>query len=194
MIDKDRTTGLILAGGAGRRVQGQDKGLMLWRGKPLVEHVAVKLGPQVGRLVISCNRNAEIYARFAQSLIGDYRTDFQGPLAGIEAAATTLQSEYLIVVACDTPRMPADLVSRLLAPLVDSGPNPPVISYANDGIRDHYLCAAIHQRCLASLPDFLESGQRAVRHWYRLHRSVAVDFSAQASAFINHNYPDTDIP
>ena len=79
-------SGLILAGGAGRRVDGRDKGLITWHGRPLIAHVAVLLRPQVGRLVISCNRNNERYAEFADETVGDTRRDFQGPLAGLEAA------------------------------------------------------------------------------------------------------------
>ena len=30
---------VILAGGRGSRVAGIDKGLMLWQGKPLIEHI-----------------------------------------------------------------------------------------------------------------------------------------------------------
>ena len=80
------TTGLILAGGAGRRVGGRDKGLLTWRGAPMAAQVAQRLRPQVARLLISCNRNTDYYATLADATVADSRRDFQGPLAGIEAA------------------------------------------------------------------------------------------------------------
>jgi molybdopterin-guanine dinucleotide biosynthesis protein A len=156
-------------------------------GKPLVAHVAEKLGPQVNELYISCNRNEEEYARFAASLIADTRDNFQGPLAGIETSARIIDAGYLIVVACDTPKLPRDLVERLLRPLLSKRKDSPVISYANDGQYNQYLFAALHHSTLDSLSGFLEDGGRAVRHWYKLHRSVAVDFSDQADAFVNYN-------
>ena len=188
MTPQASTSALILAGGAGRRVDGQDKGLLLWRGKPLVEHVVARLKPQVDNLYISCNRNFEQYRRWADVLIADKRDNYQGPLAGIEAASSRITSDYLIVVACDTPLLPINLVDRLIQPLISDSPPSSQIAYAFDGNRDQYLCAAIHSSCLATLPLFLGSGQRAVRHWYKTHNAIAVDLSDEASAFENYNY------
>ncbi|MEH6593900.1 MAG: molybdenum cofactor guanylyltransferase MobA [Halioglobus sp.] len=191
MSNKVSSCGLILAGGAGRRVGGEDKGLLSWQGKPLIEHVATRLSPQVDRLVISCNRNLDKYAQIGTALVQDSRADFQGPLAGIEAATPhTIDSTYTIVVACDTPLLPPDLVCRLLKPLSGETRNAFDISYANDGERDQYLCAAIRNSCLDSLKDYLANGQRAVRHWYALQRAIAVDFSDQPGAFLNYNHLD----
>jgi molybdopterin-guanine dinucleotide biosynthesis protein A len=188
MAQQASTSALILAGGAGRRVDGQDKGLLLWQGKPLVEHVVDRLEAQVDNLYISCNRNFEQYSQWSDLLIADKRENYQGPLAGIEAASPQIKSDYLIVVACDTPLLPTDLVHRLIQPLIsDSGPSHQ-IAYAFDGNRDQYLCAAIHRSCFETLPQFLASGQRAVRHWYKTHNSIAVDLSDEARAFENYNY------
>jgi molybdopterin-guanine dinucleotide biosynthesis protein A len=190
MTGSKNISGLILAGGAGLRVQGRDKGLLPWRGKPLVEHVAGRLRPQVDHLFISCNRNSENYAQFGDSLVRDGRSDYQGPLAGIEAVIPLLESDYLIVVACDTPLLPADMAARLIEPMASGHDQAPVISYANDGERDQYLFAALHASCLESLPQYLESGQRTVRHWFRMHKSIAVDFSDHPEAFVNYNSLD----
>ncbi len=183
----NQATGLILAGGAGRRVQGRDKGLIDWQGRPLVDHVAQRLRPQVDRLLISCNRNVEQYARFADNTVSDTRRDFQGPLAGIEAAIPLLDSDFLVVVACDTPMIPTDLVVRLLQPLLRDGTSPAQVSYAHDGERDQYLCAAINSRCLESLPAYLDAGGRAVRHWYAEYPCSVVDFKDAAGGFANYN-------
>jgi len=51
-IERQNTCGIILAGGAGRRVQGFDKGFIKYDGKPLIEHVVQRLKPQVGRIII----------------------------------------------------------------------------------------------------------------------------------------------
>jgi molybdopterin-guanine dinucleotide biosynthesis protein A len=192
MVNRKNISGLILAGGAGTRVSGQDKGLLPWRGKPLVEHVINRLSPQIGELLISCNRNLEHYAKYSGTLIQDSRQDYQGPLAGIEAAAPLIRDgNFLIVVACDTPALPTDLVERLLEPHRSGAKKTPLITYANDGERNQYLFAAIHSSALNTLPAYLDSGQRTVRHWFELHRTETVDFSDQSAAFTNYNHLDT---
>ncbi|MCB1687982.1 MAG: molybdenum cofactor guanylyltransferase [Halioglobus sp.] len=187
MAPANNITALILAGGAGRRVNHQDKGLINWEGKPLVAHVSDALRPQVKEILISCNRNFSRYAEFGSRTVADTRRDFQGPLAGLEAAAAIITTELLVVVSCDTPHIPADLVTRLTAPLLDDTGGATEISYADDGTRAQYLCAGLRSACLASLPAFLDGGQRAVKDWYSSRKAVAVDFSDQHSSFRNYN-------
>lgn len=181
------TTGLILAGGEGRRAGHRDKGLIHWQGKPLIAHVVANLAPQVGELLISCNRNFPLYEIFAARTVGDIRQDFQGPLAGLESAASHVSTKLLVVVCCDMPLLPADLVRRLLAPLCAPEENAPQITYAHDGTRAQYLCAAMTRASLSSLSGFLDDGHRAVKDWYRNRNAVAVDFSDRAACFSNYN-------
>ena len=183
-----RTTGLILAGGAGLRVRGRDKGLIPWCGMPLAAQVAARLRPQVDVLLVSCNRNLEEYAAFADATVCDTRRDFQGPLAGLEAAIPLITSEFVVISPCDTPLLPGDLARRLLDALDGADGGEADISYAHDGTRGHYLCAALRSHILPSLHTFLDGGQRAVRHWYEQHRCAVVDFSDSANCFSNHNY------
>jgi molybdopterin-guanine dinucleotide biosynthesis protein A len=187
MIPFDNITGLILAGGAGSRVGGRDKGLLPWLGKSLVAHVAERLAPQTGHLYISCNRNLDDYQDLGFPTIEDQRSGFQGPLAGIEAAREFVKTDYLAVVACDTPSLPTDLVTRLLTPLSAGGDPAPLISFAHDGQRAQYLFSVLDVRCLENLTDFLEQGQRAVKHWYKQNPHTVVDFSDQRDAFRNYN-------
>lgn len=187
MTATNNISGLILAGGKGQRVGNRDKGLLLLQGKPLIAHVSDRLLPQVGVVLISCNRNFSRYKNFAAQTMADTRRDFQGPLAGIEAAYPYIRTEFLVVVSCDMPYLPPDLVSRLTTPLVDRGGGVPDISYAHDGVREQYLCAAMRRDCLKSLAGFLDAGHRAVRDWYQSQDSVTVDFSDQSSCFRNYN-------
>jgi len=188
MIQADNITGLILAGGAGSRVGGQDKGLIQWRGKTLVAHVAGRLGQQTDRLLISCNRNIPEYRNLGFPTVADKRQGYQGPLAGIEAARDFIHTDYLAVVACDTPMLPHDLVARLAAPLGHGDDSGPLISFAHDGQRDQYLFALMDRRCLAGLSSYLEQGHRAVKHWYKQTPHVVVDFSDSVDSFLNYNH------
>lgn len=180
-------TGLILAGGAGRRVGGKDKGLLLWRGKTLIEHVHGILSPQVDQIIISCNRSDDKYRQIADTTLRDNRAGYEGPLAGFEAAAA-IGTEFTVVVPCDSPCLPHDLVKRLIAPL--SAPQSRLeISYAHDGNRGQYLFAAMRTECLSSTTEFLNQGGRAVRQWYSSRESASVDFSDNTAAFANFNSP-----
>jgi len=187
MTSANGITALILAGGAGRRVGHRDKGLILWQGRPLIAHVSAALKPQVAEMLISCNRNFSWYEQYASHTVADTRRDFQGPLAGLEAASLAVKTELLVVVSCDMPHLPADLVERLISPLMNVADNSPDISYAHDGVRAQYLCAGLRKHSLSSLPQFLDAGQRAVQDWYRSRNAVVVDFSDQHACFRNYN-------
>ena len=187
MTSKHTITALILAGGAGRRVEHRDKGLITLMGKPYIAHVSEALKPQVDKVLISCNRNFSDYANFCSTTVADTRRDFQGPLAGLEAAAPLVKTPLLVVVACDMPHLPADLVARLLAPLSSAALDAPQISYVYDGTKAQYLCAGIRRDCLLSLTRFLDDGGRAVKEWYSQQNTIAVDFSDQQTCFRNYN-------
>jgi molybdopterin-guanine dinucleotide biosynthesis protein A len=191
MTEISEVTGLILAGGAGRRMGGQDKGLLSWQGKPLVSHVATRLKAQTSALIISCNRNIDKYESLGFPVVEDQRNGFEGPLAGIEAARSMLKTHYVAVVACDTPLLPIDLVPRLLTAMSTEVETAPDISFAHDGQREQYLCALIKTECLSGLSDFLQQGHRAVKHWYRQNPYVSVDFSDEYGSFRNYNYLST---
>ena len=86
-IPRDAITGLVLAGGLGRRMsadgRGVDKGLVTWRGRPLVAHAIDRLAPQVGSLLVNANQHRDAYARLGWPVVGDAIEGFAGPLAGV---------------------------------------------------------------------------------------------------------------
>ncbi|MBH3406188.1 molybdenum cofactor guanylyltransferase MobA [Pseudomonas glycinae] len=96
---------LLLAGGRGQRMGGQDKGLVQWHGEPLIAHLQRKVRPLTDDLIISCNRNRERYAPFADQLVSDDEEDFPGPLAGILAGLKAARHPHLLVLPCDVPRI-----------------------------------------------------------------------------------------
>jgi molybdopterin-guanine dinucleotide biosynthesis protein A len=83
--DTPRVTGLILAGGQGRRMGGVDKGLQLLRGRPMVEWVLERLAPQVSEIIVNANQNIERYEEYGHRVVRDEIGGFAGPLAGLHA-------------------------------------------------------------------------------------------------------------
>jgi molybdopterin-guanine dinucleotide biosynthesis protein A len=105
---------LLLAGGRGQRMGGQDKGLIEWQGEPLIAHLQRKVRPLTDDLIISCNRNRERYATFADQLVMDDEGDFPGPLAGIRAGLKAARHAHVLVLPCDVPRIDKALLQDML--------------------------------------------------------------------------------
>lgn len=180
-------TGLILAGGRARRMGGQDKGLIPFAGRPLIEHALDRLRPQVDRVLISANRNADQYARYGARVIADAIGDFAGPLAGILSAMQVMEQPWLAVIPCDAPLLPDDLVHRLLASAnAASAP----IAVAHDGQRPQFVVALLHCSLLPQLRNYLESGEHRVETWCRQNSMAVSDFSDRPEAFHNINSPE----
>ena len=85
---------LLLAGGRGQRMGGQDKGLVRWQGQPLIAYAQRVTRPLTDDLIISCNRNHEQYTRLADQLVCDGNDDFAGPLAGIRAGLAVARHSH----------------------------------------------------------------------------------------------------
>jgi molybdopterin-guanine dinucleotide biosynthesis protein A len=179
--------GIILCGGAGRRLGGIDKGLLRVRGEALVCRTAKLLEPLCDRLILSANRNLSDYMGLEIGpVVRDLRDGFPGPLAGIEAAATQAMSERLLVLPCDLPWLSAEVPGALLAAL-DGDPELDYV-FAETAEQKHYLCAALHRRCLASVSRQLNKGENAVWRWYGLQRGRSLMFTgALADGFDNLN-------
>nr|MBF3180021.1 NTP transferase domain-containing protein [Pseudomonas aeruginosa] len=92
---------LLLAGGRGQRMGGRDKGLIEWQGLPLIAHLHRLVRPLTDDLIVSCNRNQERYAAYADHLVSDDSRDFPGPLAGIRAGLAVARHPWLLVLPCD---------------------------------------------------------------------------------------------
>ncbi len=175
---------LILAGGAGRRMGGRDKGLINWRGKPLIEHVLAR-APNGAERLISCNRHLDDYAEYGRPIIdapSEKAEDYPGPLAGILAGLNHCTGQNLLLLPCDSPNPPIDLYPRLARAQPPQG-----ISYAHDGGRDQYLFALISPAAAPSLANYLAGGARSVKGWYQQEQAVAVDFSECPERFVNFN-------
>ncbi|MFJ4385928.1 molybdenum cofactor guanylyltransferase MobA [Pseudomonas sp. NPDC089408] len=108
------SSALILAGGRGQRMGGRDKGLVDWQGEPLIAHMHRTVRPLTDDLVISCNRNQDVYRAYADQLVGDADADFPGPLAGVIAGLKVARHAWVVVLACDAPLVDRALIEDLL--------------------------------------------------------------------------------
>ena len=179
-------TGVILAGGQGRRMGGVDKGLQDLQGRPMVQWVLERLAPQVGSVLINANRNLPRYAGFGCTVLPDRIPDFAGPLAGLQAALAQAATPLIATVPCDSPFLPADLVRRLHAALFADNAE---LAVARAGDRVHRAFCLARRELLPKLDAFLASGERRVGLWHASLKVAEVAFEDEA-AFDNINTPE----
>ncbi len=187
MPEREQITGAVLAGGMGRRMGGVDKGLVEVAGKPMVAWTLDAFEPQVGKLLINANRSQAAYAAFGLPIVEDRHEGFQGPLAGLHAVLSAADTPYVAIVPCDTPRLPADLITRLSAALEQDGTE---LATAEAGGRVHTLHSLFRRDVLTDLTRALADGQRKPDAWYATRRWSRVSFDDVAHAFDNINTPE----
>lgn len=185
-MNRTGITGVVLAGGQGRRMGGVDKGLQLLRGRPMTQWIIERLAPQVDELLLNANRNLETYATFGYPVIADRIPDHAGPLAGLHAALSVARHPLVVTAPCDSPFLPTNLVARLYDALLDKEAE---IAVARTAARRHPVFCLCRKDLLPSLASFLAGGGRKVGIWHQSLRTADVFFDNEA-AFDNINTPD----
>lgn len=117
-------------------------------------------------------------------VISDSMSNFQGPLAGIEKGLQTCPTPWMLVVPCDTPFLPPDLVERMKT---QAEQQEAMIAVAHDGQRLQPVVSLINRELLPSLQNHLSGGDRKIDRWYASQKICYVDFSDQPQAFLNIN-------
>ncbi len=184
-------TGAILAGGQARRMGGADKGLIALHGKPLITYVIDRIKPHVGSLMINANRNIDQYSAFGYPVIQDTSPFIYpgqaGPLAGMASALLAAKTDYVLIVPCDAPCLPHDLVARLVAALTQEHAE---IAVAHDGTRMQPVVALLQRDLAEDILQSLKRGHNKTERWIHTRRLALVDFSDQPQAFKNINSPE----
>jgi molybdopterin-guanine dinucleotide biosynthesis protein A len=175
-------TGIVLAGGQGRRMGGVDKGLQLLRGRPMAAWAIERLAPQVDEILLNANQNAEAYATLGYRVVPDSVGGFAGPLAGLHAGLLAASHPLVVTVPCDSPFLPFDLVSRLRSFLDGRD-----LAVAKTGAQPHPVFALVRRSVLPHLEAFLAGGGRKIDAWYATLAAVEVSFDDEADAFRNIN-------
>jgi molybdopterin-guanine dinucleotide biosynthesis protein A len=102
----------ILAGGRASRMGGTDKALAIHEGARLIDRALAALGSGYAATLVSYNRDASALPP-ALRAVPDLRTDFPGPLAGIEALLAACDAPWLLSVPVDLDAIPEGLFERL---------------------------------------------------------------------------------
>lgn len=179
----DHVTGLVLAGGLGRRMGGVDKGLQFLNGRPMISWVLERLERQVGSVLINANQNADVYRGFGHEVIADRVSGFAGPLAGLHAGLSACKTDLLASAPCDSPFLPLDLVARLHRGLEREDAE---VAVARSDGKLQSVFLLVRRTVLNSLETFLDTGGRKIDAWFASLAVATVDFS-DIDGFANIN-------
>jgi len=177
-------TGVVLAGGKGRRMGGVDKGLQRFRGRTLIDLVLERMRPQVMEILINANQNRERYETYGYNVVGDLFSGYAGPLAGLHSALTAASHDLVLTVPCDSPFLPMDLAERLETARRTQSAD---IAVARTGRQAHPVFCLVQRKLLPHLTSFLDDGGRKIDAWYADLNVVEVAFDDQPEAFTNFN-------
>jgi molybdopterin-guanine dinucleotide biosynthesis protein A len=177
-------TGVVLAGGKGRRMGGVDKGLQTFRGRELIDFVLERLRPQVAEILINANQNRERYEAHGHNVVGDLFSGYAGPLAGLHSALSSASHDLILTVPCDSPFLPKDLAERLENARRTRTAD---IAVARTGSQAHPVFCLVQRSLLPHLTDFLDRGGRKIDAWYADLNVAEVAFDDQPQAFANFN-------
>jgi len=183
--EAEKTSGVILAGGEGRRVGSQQKGLLCYQGKPMIEWVMPVISKQVNKVWINANKELETYQEYSSNIYQDIATEPLGPLSGMHSAWHFIDSDWIVFVPCDNPKLPGVLVERLIKTQQIS--RKPLI-VVNDGERLQPLYCLMHRSMQNSLAIAIEKRHLSVWRWIKENpHEIANDAEFSSKQFQNLN-------
>jgi len=181
----------IQAGGKSSRM-GQDKALMPFRGRPLIQTVMDRLAPIADEILITTN-NPDAYRFLDLPLYCDLRPD-RGALGGLYTALSSAKGDLVAVVACDMPFASLPLFKTASKLIVETGTDV-VIPKTEHGFEPLH---ALYRRetCTPAIEAALDADKWKVISWFddvRV-RTLSVEetaaFNLDGLTFWNLNTPE----
>jgi molybdopterin-guanine dinucleotide biosynthesis protein A len=152
---------VIQAGGESRRM-GQDKALIPFLGRPLIQRVIERLTPIADEILVTTNRPDD-YRFLDLPLFPDLKPG-RGALGGLYTALSSATCEAVAVVACDMPFASASLLEAASKLLVQEGADV-VIPDSGDGLEPLH---AVYRRetCTPAIESAIEADKWRLISWF----------------------------
>jgi len=189
-IPDEEITVLILAGGRGSRLQGRDKGLIPLLGKPAIEHLLERVKRQSSRILVSANRNLQLYRHYGYPVVCDTLEGFAGPLAGFLAGFGACQTTHMLTLPVDAPLADRHYLARMKRALEQTGA--PACVAVFQGQLEPVYCL-VERRTRPALEAYLAAGHRSAGGWLEQLGATRVDFSDVPQQFINLNHASDQV-
>lgn len=170
---------------------GRDKSFVLLDGRPVIEHVLVRLKP-LGLPVFIVTNTPEAYAAYQVPTFPDVLPD-QGSLGGLYTALYNSTTDYTLCVACDMPFLNTELLNHLITLRETSAAD--IITPRLHGHAET-LHTIYRQTCLAPIREQIESGNLRISAFYdrmRVHYVETAEvqrFDPDLRSFVNLNTPE----
>jgi molybdopterin-guanine dinucleotide biosynthesis protein A len=149
-------TGIVLAGGASRRM-GQDKAFLALGGQLLIEVVIERMA-QVCREVLVVAGDMQPYVGLGVPVVED-RFRGVGVLGGLHAGLEAAAHELTLAVGCDMPFLNSDLMQAFVG--WAEGFDAAVLRYG-DGEQVEPLHGAYRRTCLPAMEAAIRAGRRDI--------------------------------
>lgn len=178
--------GILLCGGAATRLGGSNKGLKLYKGRPLIEHALDLLIPQCDQIIISANKDLDQISAYGYPIAPDRQTDFPGPLHGIHDASLAVESEHFLILACDMPELKPSHLSTLKRSLSEDPALDGALYRTLDGLEPGLM--VVSQRAIHLLHANMALLDGSLKGWLGGLRTQVFD-EPDAQCFKNLNHP-----
>lgn len=113
----------LLAGGKSTRM-GEDKGTMLFQGKPMLQHIIDAIVPL--EVDVNILTSSQDYLSFGLPLVPDLQLNC-GPLGGLQSALTASNKSHILLLPCDIPWIQTETLKHFLTNTEAESINVPLI-------------------------------------------------------------------
>lgn len=183
-MNKINITVGILAGGKATRMNNQDKGLVMFNGKYMIENIINAIEPYVKHITINANRNISKYKKLGYPVVQDFYEGYAGPLSGIYSILNVTNSKYLMILPCDSPLIEWKLIQEMYNEIKSSGVE---IVVAHNTNRAQPVFMIIDTAVKDSIKEYIESGSRKIDFWYLEKNYKYIYFNENCDYFKNIN-------
>ncbi|MGF2036697.1 MAG: molybdenum cofactor guanylyltransferase [Nostoc sp. CmiVER01] len=188
-----RLTAIVLAGGKSSRM-GQDKALIPVQGVPLLQRVC-SIAHSCADIVYVVTPWPERYqdlllpgCEFIREVPLSGESLAHGPLVGFAQGLAEVQTDWVVLLACDLPRLRVEVLQDWVTRLDSVGDNA-IAALAEHPKGWEPLCGFYRRRCLPQLLEFINKGGRSFQQWLQQH-PVEVLPLAEPEMLFNCNTPE----
>lgn len=184
---------IILAGGQSSRM-GQDKALITIQGVPLLQ--------QVCEVALKCTKKVYVVTPWLeryQDILPDAclmvrevplpgETKRHGPLVGFAQGLAAVETEWVLLLACDLPQLQVEVL-QLWAAELENVPKDAIAYLSKQSKGWEPLCGFYRQECLPKLTEYINAGGRSFQGWLAQHTVQELPV-ADPKIFFNCNTPN----
>ena len=188
MTTRNQLTAIILAGGKSSRM-GEDKALILIQGVPLLQRI-YKIAEDCAARVYVVTPWEERYEHILPpncQFIKEAPLS-AGPLVGFAQGLAQVQTDWVLLLACDLPNLEVEVLQEW-ANQLDDVPTDAIAALAHHIKGWEPLCGFYRRSCLPDLNEYINQGGRSFQQWLNQHPVQVLPVTEPGMLF-NCNTPE----